>query len=121
MALSGGDDEARVPCREDDPDQPQVIYEVMGTGTAPVIAWIVGENNAEQTALSQPMPWRTEVALPVGPAGGFANVEVRSPGTGAGSLGCRIFVDGVLANEKVATDGLTSVSCSARIAPEYVQ
>ena len=121
VTLSRGDDEPKFPIVKMTPTNHEVVYEVMGTGTAPVIAWIVGENNAEQTALSQPMPWRTIVQLPVGPAGGFANLEVRSPGTGAGSLGCRIFVDGVLVNEKVATDGLTSVSCSARIAPEYVK
>jgi hypothetical protein len=121
VTLSGGDDKPKFPVVKMTPTTHEVVYEVNGTGTAPVIAWIVGQNNAEQTALNQPMPWRTTVELPVGPAGGFANVEVRSPGTGAGSLGCRIFVDGVLANEKVATDGLTSVSCSARIAPEYVQ
>ncbi len=122
IALSGGDEEkAQFPVVRLTPTNHEVRYEVNGTGTAPVIAFIVGENNAEQTALSQPMPWRTTVQLPVGPAGGFANVEVRSPGTGAGSLACRIFVDGVLVAEKASTDGLTSVSCSARIAPEYVQ
>lgn len=122
VALSrGGDDAPKFPVVKMTPTNHEVIYEVNGTGSAPVIAFIVGQNNAEETALNQPMPWRTTVQLPVGPAGGFANVEVRSPGTGAGSLACRIFIDGVLVAEKTSTDGFTSLSCSKQIAPEYVK
>ncbi|MBA3742641.1 MmpS family transport accessory protein [Sporichthya sp.] len=121
VLFSGGDYKPEFPVVKMTPTNHEVIYEVNGTGIAPVISFIVGENNLEQTALRQPMPWRTTIQLPVGPAGGFANVEVRSPGTGAGSLACRVFVDGVLVAEKASTDGLTSVSCAARIAPEYVK
>ena len=98
----------------------EVIYEVVGTGAAPVVTWVVGERNRTEQALNVPLPWRTSLTFPVGPAGGYANVEAKSPESGAGSLGCRVFVDGVLVQQQTSTDGFASVSCAAQIAPKYV-
>ncbi|HUR72656.1 MAG TPA: MmpS family transport accessory protein [Sporichthya sp.] len=121
LLLSRGDDGERFPVVELTPVNHEIRYEVSGTGAAPAITWIVGDRNAEQTALNVPLPWRTTVQLPVGPAGGQANVEVRSPGTGAGSLGCRMFVDGVLVQQQTSTDGFTGVACAAQIPAAYVK
>lgn len=120
MALSGGD-ESEHPVVSLDPVAHEVIYEVSGTGAAPVITWITGERNAGEQALSVPLPWRTTVSLPVGPSGGFANVEVRNAETGAGSLGCRVFVDGVQVAQQTSTDGFAGVACAHRIPPQYVK
>lgn len=120
-ALVGGDDDSEHPVVSLDPVAHEVIYEVSGTGSAPVVTWVVGERNASEHALEVPLPWSRTVSLPVGPSGGFANVEVRSPGAGAGSLACRVFVDGVQVAQQVATDGFAGVACSHRIPPEYVQ
>lgn len=120
MALTGGDDPEH-PVVGLDPVVHEVIYEVSGTGAAPVITWITGERNTSEHALSVPLPWRSTVSLPVGPAGGFANVEVRNAETGAGSLGCRVFVDGVQVAQQTSTDGFAGVACAHRIPPQYVK
>ena len=117
----GGDDGPAHPVVSLDPVSHEVIYEVAGTGSAPVITWVVGERNASEHALSVPLPWKHTVNLPVGPSGGFANVEVRGSDTGAGSLACRVFVDGVQVAQQVSTDGFAGVSCSHRIQPQYVK
>ncbi len=120
-AMAGGGDAPRHPVVRLDPVSHEVIYEVFGTGVAPVITWITGERNASEQVLAAPLPWRTAVSLPVGPAGGFANVEVRSPETGVGSLGCRLFVDGVQVAQQTTTDGFAGVACAYRIPAEYVR
>lgn len=121
MTLTGGGDDREHPVVRLDPVAHEVIYEVSGTGAAPVITWITGERNAAEHALSVPLPWRRTVSLPVGPSGGFANVEVRNAETGAGSLGCRVFVDGVQVAQQTSTDGFAGVACAHRIPPEYVR
>lgn len=120
-ALAGDGDEAAPPVVRLDPVNHEVIYEVSGTGAAPVITWITGAGNASEQALEVPLPWKTTVSLPVGPAGGYANVEVRSPQSGVGSLGCRVFVDGVQVAQQTSTDGFAGVACAHRIPPEYVK
>lgn len=120
-ALTGDGGGPEHPIVRLDPVTHEVIYEVSGTGPAPVITWITGERNASENALSVPLPWRRTVSLPVGPSGGFANVEVRSAESGAGTLGCRVFVDGVQVAQQTSTDGFAGVACSHRIAPEYVK
>jgi hypothetical protein len=99
----------------------EVIYEVSGAGEAPVISWTVGADNKEQTATRVPLPWRTTVQIPVGPAGGQAGIEVASAQTGAGSIACQVFVDGVQVSQKTSTDGFAGVACSAPIPPQYVK
>ena len=121
MALTGGGEKSEHPVVSLDPVAHEVIYEVSGTGAAPVITWITGEGNASEQAVNVPLPWKTTVSLPVGPAGGFANVEVRNAGTGAGSLGCRVFVDGVQVAQQTSTDGFAGVACAHRIPPQSVQ
>jgi hypothetical protein len=121
FVLSRGDDDPRYPVVELTPTDHEVIYEVSGAGFSPALTWIVGADNAEQTALNVPLPWKQTVSIPVGPAGGHANIEVRSPETGAGSLACTMFVDGVQVAQQVSTDGFAGVACSALIPPTYVK
>lgn len=121
IGWSGGSRGPEHPVVRLDPVAHEVIYEVSGAGAAPVITWITGHGNASEHALDAPLPWRATVSLPVGPSGGFANVEVRSPQTGAGSLGCRVFVDGVQVAQQTSTDGFAGVACSHRIPPTYVE
>lgn len=120
MALTGGDEGSTHPVVSLTPVEHEIVYEVVGSGTAPVITWVVGERNKTETALNAPLPWKTTLALPVGPGGGYASVEVRSAQTGAGSLACRVFVDGVMVQQQTSTDGFAGVACSARIAPTYL-
>ena len=121
FALSRGDDGPKYPVVELAPTNHEVIYEVNGAGIAPALSWIVGMDNKEQTALDVPLPFKQTVTIPVGPAGGHAGIEARSSQSGAGSLACTMFVDGVQVSQQVSTDGFTSVACSAVIPPTYVK
>ncbi len=123
LAYFSGDDGPQHPVVRTDPVNHEVLYEVTGTAaaTAPVITWVTGERNATEQAVNVPLPWKSSITLPVGPSGGYAAVEVRSAATGAGSLSCRMFADGVQVAQQVATDGFAGVACSHRIPPEYVK
>ena len=116
-----GDDGPKYPVVELAPTNHEVIYEVNGAGIAPVVAWTSGPDNKEQTALDVPLPFKKTLTIPVGPAGGHAGIEARSAQTGAGSLACTMFVDGVQVAQQVSTDGFTGVACSAVIPPTYVK
>lgn len=121
FALSRGDDKPAYPVVRMTPTDHEVLYEVSGSGASPAVTFITGADNREQTLLDVPLPWRQTVTIPVGPAGGHANVEVRSPGTGAGSVACTMFLDGVQVAQNVSTDGFAGVACSALIPPTYVK
>lgn len=117
----GGDDGPRYPVVKMTPVDHEVIYEVNGTGSIPVLSWIVGADNKEVTAQNVPLPWKQTVTIPVGPAGGHANVEVIPAQTGTGSTSCTMFVDGVQVDQKTSSDGFAGVACSAVIPPTYVK
>lgn len=121
FAVSRGNDGSKYPVVKMTPTDHEVIYEINGTGSSPAVTWIVGADNKETTAVNVPLPWKQTVTIPVGPAGGHANIEARSPETGAGSLGCTMFVDGVQVAQQVSTDGFAGVACSALIPPTYVK
>jgi len=121
VVLSRGDDGPAYPVVQLAPTDHEVIYEVTGAGTAPVVTYIVGEDNKEKSVLNVQLPFRQTVTIPVGPAGGHANIEVRNPGTGAGSLACTMFLDGVQVAQQVSTDGFAGVACSVLIPPTYVK
>jgi hypothetical protein len=121
VVLTRGGGGPRYPVVDLAPTDHEVLYEINGTGVLPALTWIVGDDNQEQTALNVPLPFRQTVTIPVGPAGGHANIEARSPGTGAGSLSCTMFVDGVQVAQQVSTDGFAGVACSALIPPTYVK
>lgn len=97
-----------------------VTYEMSGIGIVPDLSYVVGEQNKTVDLAKVTVPWKETIMLPVGPAGGFAQISVTSPETGEGSLGCRIFLDGVLANQQTSTDGYAGVVCSVPIRAQFV-
>lgn len=101
--------------------QHEVTYEVSGTGRAPLITYAVGELNKTETLADVPLPWKLTISLPVGPAGNFAQVEVKSRQEGTDSIACRVFVDGELVEQQAASDGFAGVACASRISPEFVK
>ena len=118
----GGDDKPKYPVVNLTPVNHEVRYEVDGAfATAPVLSWIIGDDNKEKSELDVPLPWSQTVEIPVGPAGSHANIEVASPQNGVGSISCRMFVDGVQVAQQTASDGFTGVACSALIPPTYVK
>jgi hypothetical protein len=119
--MRSGDDSPKYPVVKLTPVNHEVIYKVSGAGEAPVISWTSGADNKEQTSTRVPLPWTMTVQIPVGPAGGQAALEVASAQTGAGSIACQIFVDGVEVSQKASTDGFASAACSAPIPPTYVK
>ena len=98
----------------------QVTYEVPGTGRVPVITYVVGPGNRSRTITDVKLPWSRSVSLPVGPGGGFAQLEVKSPATGLSAVQCRVLVDGELKRETVNDDGFTGASCTTPITANYV-
>lgn len=120
-SLLGGDDDSGETVVRMGTVEHTVVYEIAGTGPAPLITYLVGENNKTAEVRNVPLPWRQEISLPVGPAGNFAQVEVKSAQSGVGSLACRIYVDGKLEQQQSASDGYAGVACASRIAPEYVK
>ncbi len=95
----------------------QVTYEVLGSGRSDQIVYTSGANNAEKTVEGVKLPWKITLDLPVGVAGGTANVIARNPETG-GDVTCRISVAGKVLSEVSATDGYVDPSCSVPMAAE---
>lgn len=103
------------------PTEHQVRYEVEGSGLVPSITYAVGERNRSERMTDVPLPWSRSVPLPIGPGGGFAQIEVKSPQNGGGPITCRVHVDGELKQEQTSADGYSGSACSALIAPQYVR
>lgn len=120
-AILGGDDKGGQPVVRMGTVEHEVTYEVSGTGRVPLITYAVGELNSTTDLKDVALPWKQTISLPVGPAGNFAQVEVKSPQQGTGSIACRVFVDGKLAEQQNTTDGFAGVACASRISPEYVK
>lgn len=94
-----------------------VVYEVDGTGNSPEIKYVIDGTKGIETARSAPLPWRTEIAIEVGPGPGVVQVLATRPNT-ALPISCSLRVDGKPVYSAEAAAGASSVSCSAVIGTE---
>ncbi|MGQ0467840.1 MAG: MmpS family transport accessory protein [Sporichthyaceae bacterium] len=97
----------------------EVTYEIVGTGVAEQITFTSGEANATKTITNVTMPWKQTVVIPVGVAGGTANVIASNPRNDT-TITCRISIGGRAVKEVNATDGYVDPGCSVQLQPELV-
>lgn len=97
----------------------EVTYEVLGTGVADEITYTYGEANASKTITKVQLPWKKTVVIPVGVAGGTANVYAGNPRNDT-TITCRIAVAGRVMKQVSATDGYVDPACSVQLQSERI-
>lgn len=97
----------------------EVVYEVVGTGVADEITYTHADSNATKTLSKVKLPWKQTVVIPVGVAGGTANVIARNPQNDT-TITCRISVGGRVVKEVSATDGYVDPGCSVQLQSERI-
>lgn len=117
FAVRGGSPDAAPPAAEEKSavfttSTRTVTYEVTGEGPLEEISYVVGAGNKTETVAAPKLPWRKEVTLDVGHAGGTALVNAAN--AGVGKLTCGVLVDGERVYQ-VTGQAETDVSCSAEL------
>lgn len=95
----------------------EVTYEILGSGVTEQITYTSGESNATTILENVTLPWKKTVVIPVGVAGGAANVSAANPVNDT-TITCRISMAGRAVNEVKATDGYVDPACSVRLQSE---
>ena len=116
LAMRGGSDGSPPAAEETAPlfttGERTVTYEVGGEGPVEEIAYVVGAGNRTLTVADPELPWRKEVRLDVGLAGGTALVTAAN--AGVDKLTCGVLVEGERVYQ-VTGQSETDVSCSAEL------
>jgi hypothetical protein len=90
-------------------DTAQVVYEVDGADQAGNISYAADGTGSIAQDNNVPLPWRKEITV----QRGFAIVTLTAQNAGAGTITCRIIVDGQVVRELSSQGEYAVVSCTA--------